>query len=107
MADGTDSTTAASAAPAAPPTGAPATDTASIQAAQSAASAAAPADEPDGTYADDNYSREQLITHARTLLGAEPFIAEVALRHAGGAEFFTIEEAKAAVQELLQSTGGE
>jgi hypothetical protein len=66
--------------------------------------ASAPAD---GTYPDNQFSREQLIRHSRTLLGCEGFVCEVALRHAGGQDRFTAEEAKAAVKELLEAPANE
>ena len=68
---------------------------------QSAPAASAPS-----TYSDDQFSREQIVRHARTLLGTEGFIAEVAIRHAGGADFFTVEDAKTAVQALLSAPAG-
>lgn len=93
--------------PAESATQAPAAPPSAPQAASSPAPApaAAPAQE-DGTYRDDQFSREQLVRHARTLLGTEGFIAEVALRHAGGADFFTVADAKAAVETLLSAPAG-
>lgn len=60
-----------------------------------------------GTYEDDKFSRDQLIRHARELCGAESYIVRVALQHAGGQDFFTKEEAQAAVKELLEAPAGD
>lgn len=56
--------------------------------------------DPVATYDDAEYSRQQLIENAPGLLGAEPFVVDVALRRFATGDFFTVEAAKQAVEKF-------
>jgi hypothetical protein len=69
------------------------------------AQAASPPPTSSETYRDDQYTREQLIAEAESLLGAPSYFASVALRRFGGDEsYLTLPEAQAAVDSLSSHT---